>query len=140
ALSLVQVTPLYSAPGTPPGPTQSSDRVGSSAVPERWIVRLTNPPLAQAPGMVAEYAAMAEGNLASGRLQIDSPAAQQYRAQLLQQQNAVFSALRRSFPSAKLHRNYQVVFNGIAVALPGVADPVAKLRAIPGVAAVYEDR
>lgn len=139
ALPLANVTPLYSAPGTPPGPTHSSDRVGNSAVPERWIIRLTNPPLAQAPGMIAEYATMALGNQASGRLQLDSPAAQQYRAQLLQQQNAVFSALRRSFPSAKLHRNYQVVFNGIAVALPGVANPEAKLRAIPGVAAVYKD-
>ncbi len=69
---------------------------------------------------------MAQGTPAGGRLQLDSPAAQEYRARLEQQQTAAFAALRRSFSNAQLQRSYQVVFNGISVALPGVADAAAR--------------
>ncbi len=48
---VAQAAPVYGAPGGPPGPTQSTDRPSTRAVPERWIVRLAGPPLAQAPGV-----------------------------------------------------------------------------------------
>src|SRR5215211_7637898 len=90
---IAQAAPVYGAPGGPPGPTQSADRPATSAVPERWIIRLAGPPLAQAPGVAPEFAAMAQGTPAGNRIQLDSPAAQQYRARLEQQQTAVFAAL-----------------------------------------------
>src|SRR5262245_11465111 len=94
---IAQSAPVYGAPGGPPGPTQSKDRPATRPAPERWITRLAGPPLAQAPGIAPEFVTMAQGTPASNRLQLDSPAAQQYRARLEQQQAAVFAALRRSF-------------------------------------------
>ncbi|MFL5802001.1 MAG: S8 family serine peptidase, partial [Roseiflexaceae bacterium] len=137
---VAQAAPAYGAPVTwPPGPTQSADRPATRSVPERWIVRLADPPLAQAPGLAPGFAAMAQGTPSGNRLQLDSPAARQYRAYLEQQQATMFRALQRRFPAAQLQRRYQIVFNGMAVALPGVANAAERLRALPGVAAVYPD-
>ncbi|MEO7911752.1 MAG: hypothetical protein ABIV47_19065, partial [Roseiflexaceae bacterium] len=40
-----------SAAGGPPGPFQTADRVPTRSVSDRWIVRLNDPPLAQARGI-----------------------------------------------------------------------------------------
>ena len=79
---------------------------------------------------------------ANGKLQLDSPAAQQYRAALEQQQTSVFAQIQRALPGAQLQRRYQIVFNGLSVALPGVAASAAieRLQAMPGVAAVYPEQ
>ena len=49
--------------GTPPGPIQTADRVPTRSVSDRWIVRLNNPPLAQAPGISPGFVAMAQGTI-----------------------------------------------------------------------------
>ena len=44
-------------------------------------------------------------------------------------------------PAAQLQRRYQLLFNGMSVALPGAgAAAIDRLRAMPGVAAVYPDQ
>ena len=112
------------------------------SVSDRWIVRLAAPPLAQAPGISPGFVAMALGTTANGKLQLDSPAAQQYRAALEQQQTSVFAQIQRALPGAQLQRRYQIVFDGMSVALPGVAASAAmeRLQAMPGVAAVYPEQ
>src|SRR5512143_295935 len=42
----------------PPGPIQSADRAPTRSITERWIVRLADPPVAQAPGISAGIAAL----------------------------------------------------------------------------------
>src|SRR5438046_6967076 len=125
----------------PPGPIQTADRTPTRSVSDRWIVRLNDPPLAQARGSSPGFVAMTLGTTADGKLQLDSPAAQQYRAALEQQQTSVFARIQRALPGAQLQRRYQIVFNGLSVALPGVAaaDAMARLQAMPGVAAVYPE-
>jgi subtilisin family serine protease len=83
---------------------------------------------------------MAQPTDSSGRLQVNSPAAQQYRSELRQQQVQLFQDIQRSFPQAQLQRDYQVVFNGIAIDLPGASEAdIERLRARPEVAEVYPD-
>ncbi len=126
----------------PPGPIQTADRTPTRSVSDRWIVRLNDPPLAQARGISPGFATMTLGTTANGKLQLASPAAQQYRAALEQQQTSVFTQIQRALPGAQLQRRYQIVFNGLSVALPGVAASaaIARLRAMPGVAAVYPEQ
>src|SRR6476659_7777115 len=129
-------------PGGAPGPIQTADRVPTRSVSDRWIVRLGAPPLAQAPGVSPGFVTMAVGTTANGKLQLDSPAAQQYRAALEQQQANVFAQIQRALPGAQLQRRYQVVFDGMSVALPGVpaSAAIARLQAVPGIAAVYPEQ
>jgi subtilisin family serine protease len=62
------------------------------------------------------------------------------RDALLAQQTQTTQALRQALPAAQVERSYQVAFNGLAVRLPdGAASTLARLRALPGVAAVYEE-
>src|SRR6266508_5509615 len=82
----------------PPGPIQTADRTSTRSVSDRWIVRLNDPPLAQAPGISPGFVAMALGTAANGKLQLDSPAARQYRAALEQQQTNVFAQIQRALP------------------------------------------
>ncbi len=130
-----------SNPGGVPGPIQTADRVPTRSVSDRWIVRLNAPPLAQARGISPGFVALALGTTANGKLQLDSPAALQYRAALEQQQSNVFAQIQRALPGAQLQRRYQIVFDGMSVALPGVEASVAmaRLQAMPGVAAVYPE-
>src|ERR671937_817740 len=115
---------VQAAPGNgtpiiwPPGPIQTADRPPTRSITERWIIRLTDPPLAQAPGISPSFAALSLGSPASSKLQLDSPAAQQYRAYLEQQQASMFAQIRRAMPAAQLQRRYQILFNGMSVALP----------------------
>src|SRR4051794_5684065 len=89
-----------SAAGGPPGPFQTADRTPTRSVTDRWIVRLDAPPIAQARGISPGFAAMALGTAANGKLQLDSPAALQYRAALEQQQSTVFAQIQRALPGA----------------------------------------
>src|SRR5215210_7674113 len=79
----------------PPGPIQTADRVPTRSVTDRWIVRLAAPPLAQAPGVSPGFVAMAQATTPNGKLQLNTPAAQQYRAALEQQQTSVFAQIQR---------------------------------------------
>jgi subtilisin family serine protease len=124
-----------------PGPSYTSDRPGTRAIAERWIVQLKTPPLAQAPDAPPSFAAASVRSATTGRLLADSPAARRYRQQLQQQQAEVFAALQRAFPRAQMQRSYQILFDGLAVVLPGAdATAIDRLRQMPEVAEVYPDR
>ncbi len=121
-----------------PAPIQAQ----THPIPQRWIVQLADPPLAQAPHISTDYAIMSDQPTSTGnRLELESTAAREYRTHLQTQQAQVFSAIQRSFANAEMHRNYQVIFNGLSVALPGVdnATAAARLQTVPGVAAVYQE-
>jgi subtilisin family serine protease len=126
--------------GLPVGPIYTADAPATQAdLAPRWIVQLSGPPLAQWPGD-GEYAIQSLRAPDSGRLAVGNVAAQDYIAQLAAQQQALFAQLQQIFPRAELQRQYQVVFNGIAVALPGTGEEAAaQLSALPGVARVYAD-
>jgi subtilisin family serine protease len=122
---------------------QTTANQPTNHLPQRWIVQLAEPPLAQAPHISTDYTIMAEQPTTTGnRLNLNSTAAHHYRAHLQAQQAQVFAAIQRTFAHAELYRNYQIVFNGLSVALPGVDDATAEaqLRAVPGVAAVFRER
>ena len=57
-----------SAYGSPPGPIDSSDRPATRSLTQRWIVRLAESPLAQAPGASPEFAVSALRAPTTGRL------------------------------------------------------------------------
>ncbi len=131
---LVSLMPL-SRPSTP--------AQAQNALPQRWIVRLSEPPLSQAPGMPREhpYAILEHSPAGGNKLQLDSPEALRYRQLLQQRQTQVFHTIQQTFPAAELHHTYQIVFNGFSVALPGQGDAaLERLRTMPGVAAVYPEQ
>jgi subtilisin family serine protease len=124
-------SPTFAAPSTATTPAQ------------RWIVQFEPAALAQAPGLspVEErYALQGRQSNAIGRLDVSSPAAQAYRSSLEQQQIQVFNTIQRSFPNAALQRQYSLLFNGIALALPATNQAeLERLRQLPGVKAIYPD-
>lgn len=143
------VPTVQAAPAAPPvrvpankypaGPQFTSDRPATRSLPPRWIVQLADPALAQ---VQASHPALGglSTRAATGRLDITSLAAQRYRGFLQQQQTSVTAAIRRAFPQAQIQRQYQTVFNGMGVFLPGAdAGAVDRLRAMPGVFQVYPD-
>ena len=94
ALTLIALpAQAASNPGGAPGPIQTADRTPTRSVSDRWIVRLNDPPLAQAPGVSPGFVALALGTTANGKLQLDTPAALHYRAMLEQQQTNVFAQI-----------------------------------------------
>ncbi len=130
-------TPAY---GALPGPQDRTDRPATRSPAPRLIVRLNGLPLAQVPGSAPEFAVSAFRSATTGKLQVNSPAAQQYLRQLQQQQDALAATIQGVFPSARVHQTYQVVFNGLSVALPDTSDAtMARLQALPGVAEVYRE-
>ncbi|NJN68374.1 MAG: S8 family serine peptidase [Chloroflexaceae bacterium] len=132
---------LVSGIAAPPASGHSPTR---SSYSPRWIIRLEEPPVAQAPQARPGYTTMsldAAGASAQGRLQVDRPEAQQYRAFLQERQARVAQAVRQVFPAARVQRTYQVVLNGLSVVLPGADEAVIDhLRALPGVAGVYPEQ
>ena len=122
----------------PPGPVQTSDRPKTKPVNQRWLVRMQDPPLAQAGG-VPGFGELGKRS-SRGKLELDSAVAKRYRQRLDQQQSALFTTLQRAFPTAQVHRRYGVLFNGLSVLIPGGGDAAARLKALPGVAAVYPDQ
>ena len=144
ALLVFSTAGALAAPKPPsvPGPVFSSDRpVSNKNVPQRWIVQLADPSMAQAPRSHPEFAGVSARSATLGKLQPWSVGAQAYRAFLQRQQAQLITTLRRTFPSAQVQRQYQVVFNGLSVMLPGTdAAAEARLRAMPGVVNVYADK
>ncbi len=91
----------------------------------RVIVRLKDAPLARAmapkPGLAAAESA-------------------QYVAKLAAAQQQLEAAIRSDYPGATVEHRYQLTFNGLAVRLPQAdAQAIARIRSLPGVAAVYEE-
>lgn len=149
---LVVLLIVLLAGGFPAGPASAGPPARSehrsSALVQRWIVQLHEPPLAQAPHLRPtpdlSYTTMSLSSSAGGRLQLDAEAATQYRSFLQQRQQQVFQTIQHHYPQAEIHRSYQIVFNGLSVALPGVASgdetALAQLRSLPGVANASPER
>lgn len=128
-------------------PSASGHSPAQSSFSPRWIIRLTEPPVAQAPQARPGYTTMAldtpdtPAGLAAGRLQFDTPEAQRYRTFLQQRQASVSQAIQQVFPATHVQRTYQIVLNGLSVALPGADEAVIeRIRALPGVAGVYPEQ
>lgn len=139
---MLLTSPAYSQSPAESFPLTSvrSDRVPNRSVEPRWIVRLLDAPLAQASTAQSPQYATATLAKPGNRLQVDSPAAVQYRAYLRQQQDSVLNTIQNAFPTAQIHRRYDVVFNGMSIVLPNADEAaVDRLRAMPGVAEVYPD-
>lgn len=130
--------------GSPLAPVYGQSTMTSQAPPhsltQRWIVRLEEPSLAQS-AYTSSYTVMTQEAQSRGKLRIDSPAAQEYRALLAQRQEMVFQAIRQVFAAAQLEQTYQIVFNGMSVTLPTDNEAlVAQIRTLPGVAEVYPEQ
>jgi subtilisin family serine protease len=71
------------------------------------------------------------------RLDLQSPSSRDYLQELTARQDAVAGRIRHAIPSATIRWRYQVVLDGLAVALP--TSEVPRLSRIAGVIAVYPD-
>lgn len=131
-LHIIIVSLMMAAAAPHPLPASASP-----TPPLRWIVRLYEPPLAQAVLHTPEFAMQ---SMVGGRLQAETPQAQHYRQTLLQQQQQVFQQIRAIAPDAHIHRHYTVVFNGMSILLPNDdAATIARIRALPGVAGLTQE-
>jgi subtilisin family serine protease len=126
----------------------TSDSQPAPAQSPYLIVELQAPPLA------AVYKTQLQAATANGKLDVNSPSAQEYVNQLQAQQAAFVSQMQTVLPNATVGQyyaneqltevkslSYQYVFNGMAVN-PGNGDLDAAARVLanlPGVKAVYPD-
>ncbi len=123
-----------------PAPTPATAQPAAIPASEtgRWVVQLQPLPLAQADQQQPALATLRGGS--AGRLNAAAPLAQQYRASLVLQQQALFARIQQMYPSAQLERSYQIVVNGIAINLPGSTPAdAAAIQRLPEVVAVYPD-
>ncbi|MGH9117055.1 MAG: S8 family serine peptidase [Acidimicrobiales bacterium] len=101
----------------------------ATADADRWIVQLAEP-------AVARHAADAAGG-ELGALDLSTAANAAYLDQLESRQEGFAGQLEQVAPAAEVERTYQVVVNGLAVAMS--AEEAAAVRALPGVRAVTPD-
>lgn len=113
--------------------------VGSGRVKDvSVIVRFQDEPVASYRGNLPGMPATAAKALGSSRLNPRSPDSQRYRAYLNSRQTAFSAQLRGAVPTARVVHQFQIGLNGMAVVLP--ESRLSSLAALPGVAAVYEDK
>lgn len=131
-----------------PAPTYMADvsDVQTPTASHRLIVELNSAPLTV--WSQSELSAQS----ADGKLDVNSPAAQSYVAQLQSEQQAFINTMQANVPGAQVSsfinelgqpeaNQYQITFNGMAVD-PGSMDTqaaTAALMSLPGVKAVYPD-
>lgn len=155
-LSLVLILVMVVPVSTVASPTASPSR--SDAAPEfmqpetgvdvaaevpakYWIVQLADPPLAQYAGGIPSLAATAPSVTGAVRLDVNTPEAQAYIAYLEAQQAQVAAAVQKVVPQASIDRDYQVVFNGLAVTLPEADEQAGRwLSRLPGVKTAYRQQ
>jgi subtilisin family serine protease len=102
----------------------------------RWIVQLSDPPLAQYRGGLAGLSATAPG-LIGHRLDFASVSSTAYLTHLRTERERVTTAIAKIARGARVERSYEVTVNGIAVAMS--PKQAAAVRALPGVKAVTPD-
>lgn len=95
------------------------------------MVTLDAPPLARA---VADSRALSAA-AKERRLSLTSPTSRAHLQALAREQDELAARIERAIPSARVRWRYRIVLNGLAVALPD--RHLDRLRALPGVAAVY---
>ena len=101
------------------------------------MVKLDYDALSSYLGNISGYAATSP-QVTKHKLNPDSAASKKYLGYVRGMENTFTSALRSAVPGAKVGQRYEGVYGGLAVRLP--ADQIAKLLALPGVAAVQADK
>ena len=102
------------------------------------IVRLDGQSLAANRGKVAGLAATSPDVTGARRLDTRSPESQQYLKYLGDRQLELRSRLTSAVPKAKVVHQFKNVLNGMSMLVP--EDQISTVAALPGVAAVYDDR
>jgi len=120
------------------GPETSDGEQPTFAPANYWMIQLEEPTLAQYTGGIAGLRPTAISATGATRLDVNSSASRAYIAHLKGVQAQTAQAIQKTIPGAEISRNYQIVFNGLAIYLPK-ADENADvlLRTIPGVKNVY---
>jgi subtilisin family serine protease len=105
----------------------------------RYIVQLSDPPLASYRGGIAGLGATNPASLGQVKLDPNSTASTAYLAYLANRHAAFTAAAAQTLghPVAVIH-DYRYAFNGVAVALS--EDEAARVAAMPGVERVEEER
>ena len=107
------------------------------AASSRYIVQLTDAPVATYSGGIAGLSATTPDRGSGKRLELSATASQAYATYLQAQQAKVEAALKIVAPDAVVERRYTVVFNGLAVRMDEVA--AQRVRALSEVKAVIPD-
>ncbi|MBN2006480.1 MAG: S8 family serine peptidase [Anaerolineae bacterium] len=141
ALSMVFIPTTKVVMAAEDGPEPANDERPTIAPANYWMVQLEAPALAQYTGGIAGLRPTAIGVTGASRLDVNTSASRAYIAYLKGVQAQTAQAIQKAIPGAMVSRNYQIVFNGMAVNLPK-ADEHADvlLRAIPGVKEVYRQQ
>jgi len=128
----------YTALATEGGPEVTDGDQPTLAPADRWIVQLTAPALAQYTGGIAGLTPTAISVTGANRLNVNTPVAQAYVAYLKAAQAEVAQAIQKAVPGAVVERDYQVVFNGMAIKLPQADEQAqVKLFKVPGIKQIF---
>lgn len=121
-----------------PAAAQSDSAQPDSAQPGRYIVKLSDPPLASYRGGIADLAPTNPEVLETIKLDVENPAGLAYLGYLAGRHQAIGTAMTAVLGDAvEVLFDYRYAFNGIAVELtPAQAD---RVRGLPGVADVQPD-
>src|SRR5262245_20504865 len=104
---------------------------------KRWIVQLRGVPLASYGLGVGRVNAANNARVSHARMDVKSARSVAYVDQLKSQQRAFIRQLHRVVHGAKVQRSYQVVLNGLAIAM--TKKQAALVRVMKGVKAVTPD-
>ncbi len=105
------------------------------------IVELTDPPLTNYYASLSRSARNSLESVGVSRMNANTAAALNYRAQLTQKQSSVISAISSLVASSgkvTVSYRYNVAFNGFAMKVP--KDEITRIRNLAGVKAIYPDR
>ncbi|RPI71784.1 MAG: hypothetical protein EHM45_23085, partial [Desulfobacteraceae bacterium] len=116
----------------------SAQRVPAALRPKSLIVQLTDAPLSTYQGGTAGLKATAPQATGAKKMNVRSAVSQDYLKHLQLKQNNFISAAQSQIPGLKVVHRYDVIFNGFSLILD--ENDAAKLLALPGVKAVYEDK
>lgn len=126
--------------GDEPGPTNAPVHASidlATYQAKRWIVQLKEPPAAKYKGGIGSFKATAAEATGQAKLDANSADTKAYISHLEARQKAFANDLLKVAPGAKVQQSYQVVLNGLGVAMsPEQAKAVRKL---PDVRAVTPD-
>jgi uncharacterized repeat protein (TIGR01451 family) len=104
----------------------------------RVIVQLVDPPLALYTGGIGAFRPTSPVATGEPKLDANSAPSRAYRAFLSGRQRAYARQVRKLLPNTSVLRRYNVVFNGIAMAIDRSA--VTTLAAMPEVAKIFPDK
>ena len=104
----------------------------------RYIVQLEDPPVASYRGGIGRFEATSPARTGARKLDMRAAKSVAYRGHLRERQESFARELTRVAPEAKIGHRYQVVFNGLSVAVnPNRVDAISRM---PGVKRVYPER